>query len=679
MQCPLCKRDQVPRDADFCPYCSQRLYPMAGLDYTELVTERTQGFTGREWVFEAIDGWLADPDGARAFLLTGGPGTGKTATAAQLVRMVGGEVPAEPYPYLGAGSIQFFQFCQAFHNDTLDPLRFAKHLSLNLASVFPPFADALTQVGVRDPEIHIHQDVGAVATGGTVAGILGLELHLGNLSAQVAFDRVVAGPLKQIAQADAPGTILILLDALDEALTYPGETLVDLLAHVLDDPRDLPDQVRFLLTSRPDGRVTHPLGQPALDLIANAPADVDDVRAYAHRRLRALDEPRRSDLADRIAGAGQGNFLYARYVIDDLPAGLDEVEDPAGLPLPADLHDVYRQFLRRELGRSLDKWDDDYAPLLGALAVARGDGLTSAQLAGVTKQRRTKMRRLLRTCGQYLAGPKPDGPFRIYHQSFREFLLEDSRYRVFPQESNQDIADFYLKTWNKDRECDTYGLRHLPIHMVEVGYSDRLCALLLDFDWLQAKLETTDVTALIADSDLLPGDADARCVGEALRLSAHVLARDKAQLWSQLYGRLMGEASAPAAAWPDSARRASAAHPDGTFRHRQCGGGVRRRAPGHLRLMGPHPKGVGSFQDRPGARPGAAHPGGPPPRGHCGGRVRWWASCHLRLLGPHSQDLGSFQDRSGTRSGAAHPGGPQRRGQCGGGVRRRAAGHLRLG
>jgi WD40 repeat protein len=78
--------------------------------------------------------------------------------------------------------------------------------------------------------------------------------------------------------------------------------------------------------------------------------------------------------------------------------------------------------------------------------------------------------------------------------------------------------------------------------MVEEHDLERLRALLLDFDWLQAKLAGTDVTALIADTDLLPADGDARRVG-ALHLSARVLAGDKVQLWSQMYGRLMGEES----------------------------------------------------------------------------------------------------------------------------------------
>jgi DNA replication protein DnaC len=40
----------------------------------------TEGFTGREWVFEEIDRWLQQ-DNERFFILTGEPGVGKSAIA----------------------------------------------------------------------------------------------------------------------------------------------------------------------------------------------------------------------------------------------------------------------------------------------------------------------------------------------------------------------------------------------------------------------------------------------------------------------------------------------------------------------------------------------------------------------------------------------------------------------
>jgi hypothetical protein len=40
----------------------------------------TEGFTGREWVFEEIDRWLQQ-DNERFFILAGEPGVGKSAIA----------------------------------------------------------------------------------------------------------------------------------------------------------------------------------------------------------------------------------------------------------------------------------------------------------------------------------------------------------------------------------------------------------------------------------------------------------------------------------------------------------------------------------------------------------------------------------------------------------------------
>src|SRR6266571_2045515 len=56
------------------------------IDFTTYVDESTHNFTGREWVFKKIDAWLADPQAGRFFLLTGKPGSGKTAIAGRLSR-----------------------------------------------------------------------------------------------------------------------------------------------------------------------------------------------------------------------------------------------------------------------------------------------------------------------------------------------------------------------------------------------------------------------------------------------------------------------------------------------------------------------------------------------------------------------------------------------------------------
>lgn len=68
------------------------------LDFSAYIAERTQSFTGREWVFQRIDHWLRGTGNPRVFLLTGASGVGKTALAARLVEMSQGIVSADKYP-----------------------------------------------------------------------------------------------------------------------------------------------------------------------------------------------------------------------------------------------------------------------------------------------------------------------------------------------------------------------------------------------------------------------------------------------------------------------------------------------------------------------------------------------------------------------------------------------------
>ena len=63
---------------------SDRQVPI--LDFSAYVADRTLDFTGREWVLARIEAWLADLDGSCAFLLVGGPGTGKSAILARLAQ-----------------------------------------------------------------------------------------------------------------------------------------------------------------------------------------------------------------------------------------------------------------------------------------------------------------------------------------------------------------------------------------------------------------------------------------------------------------------------------------------------------------------------------------------------------------------------------------------------------------
>jgi WD40 repeat protein len=93
---------------------------------------------------------------------------------------------------------------------------------------------------------------------------------------------------------------------------------------------------------------------------------------------------------------------------------------------------------------------------------------------------------------------------------------------------------------------DGYYFENLVHHLAAAGLRDEVRAVLLDLRWLSAKLAATDVTALLADFELADEpDAAVRDVRDALRMSAHILAKHPGQLQAQLIGRLAGRAPEP--------------------------------------------------------------------------------------------------------------------------------------
>jgi WD40 repeat protein len=101
-------------------------------------------------------------------------------------------------------------------------------------------------------------------------------------------------------------------------------------------------------------------------------------------------------------------------------------------------------------------------------------------------------------------------------------------------------ADKYDDSWPSGPN-DGYYFRQLAYHLAGAERTEELQKLLLNFDWLQRKLTTTEVNSLINDYDYLSDDKDLTLVQATLRLSAHVLAREPSQLRERLWGHLQGQ------------------------------------------------------------------------------------------------------------------------------------------
>lgn len=511
------------------------LNPLLGRRSPELAGDLAL-FTGREWVFGAIEEWLGRSD-ASSFLLCGGPGTGKSAVAARLVQLARGEVDPRDVRFLCPGFLTYAHFCRALDPFSTDPLLFVRALSEQLTCLSPSYARALARLGETKYELTGSATAETAAAGSEVTG-LKATLEVGERSAVVEFGRNV--PLDALEEDGIEGPLVVLVDALDESLTFAGgrgETMVTLVRAILRT--ELPVPVRLILTSRDDRRILDELGEADLELERDAPGDADDVVRYASRRLAHVSDERRSTVAAEVARAGRGNFLYARYVLDELAKQPNL--DPQALDLPEGLEGHYRRFLERELARSDEEWRR-HRPLLGLIAAARGEGLTR-RLLRASGLERTDVEDVVRVLRQYLSGNLPDGPFRLYHQSFREFLVEDDVRSVDAANAERTLATFlfdeYGGEWEADRSYErAYALAHLPAHLVAAVASAelrrereelraRLGGLMGDFAFLEAKTAHLSVDALLSDLGearaALPADDGVRNLKRAVDRKAHVL------------------------------------------------------------------------------------------------------------------------------------------------------------
>jgi len=212
------------------------------------IAERATGFSGREWVLNEVAVWLKDgPE--RFLLMTGVPGCGKSTVAVWLagVGAAPEAVRADLESVRNAWSAAHFCVAED-RKGSLDPICFVRSIADQLSARFDAFAThAIRSLGTT---INVHQY--ARENWGNIVGVHIEKLDLDGVNATGVFNRGLRDPLNEWCKQNPQLRICILVDALDEALTFGHPNIVSLLAGANDFPRG----VRFLLSSRNEPKVT---------------------------------------------------------------------------------------------------------------------------------------------------------------------------------------------------------------------------------------------------------------------------------------------------------------------------------------------------------------------------------------------------------------------------------------
>lgn len=337
----------------------------------KLIEEKTEGFVGREFVFEAIEKFLtSQPNGY--FIIEGEPGIGKSAILAKYVQKTG---------------------CVAHFNVRSQGItsveRFLKNVCTQLISRYNLPYSSLPPDATRDGQIFAQL--------------------LGEVSAK----------LKKGER------LVIAIDALDE---------VDLTDHtganLLYLPGTLHKGLYFIMTQRP---ITLPLtvNTPPhrFDLMQHQEQSLQDILAYIQGEIKKSSQLKAwidekglmvEEFVTQLANKSENNFMYLKYVLPDIKNG--KYKDLSIESLPQGLQAYYENHWRH-MGMLTEPLPMHKVAIVYFLAELR-EPVSRRMLAELSGEKAVTVQQVLNEWKQFLREVQVDDETRysVYHQSFCDFL-----------------------------------------------------------------------------------------------------------------------------------------------------------------------------------------------------------------------------------------------------------------
>ncbi|MFJ8301102.1 caspase family protein [Streptomyces sp. NPDC094447] len=452
----------------------------------EYASELGDWFTGRRQALATLAGWLRDPvHDARARVVTGAPGSGKSAVLGRLLALARPDHPEEP------------------------------------AHLLPP-PDVVTV------SVHAH---------GTT-----LEKLTARLAASLDVDADSPPQLlARLAEYEGPRWT-VLIDALEEAGTGVGGREPQRIARELLRPMSVLHNVRLLIGTR---RTMIPeLGRAVeiIDLDTDAYTGRDDIEQYARRTLAGmpggLTTTDREAVAAAVARRAGRSFLVARMTVRAL-LHEDLAPDPS--------QPGWEEELPSEVGQAFDAYLARYGEdegrvrrLLRPLAYAEGAGLPWDSLwaplaTALSGERCTNddVDWLWRQAGAYVVEVQVDedrSVFRLYHEALAEHLRDPRRSREDHRRMTAAlIASVPVRA---DGDGPDWERAHLYVHAHLAGHAaaSRDLERLVEDPWFLVHAEPDGLLAAMTDVR----DAHAQRVRTMYRTSAHLYqqlpARERAQV-----------------------------------------------------------------------------------------------------------------------------------------------------
>jgi tetratricopeptide (TPR) repeat protein len=379
------------------------------------IVEKTQGFSGRKWLFEEAGRWLEEST-SRMFWLKAGPGIGKSSFAAQLTHQARSAV------------VGFFMCDFQGKKDPEESAREAVcTLTFQLASRLPDYRVKL---------------------------LYGLKLNKDNIVKRTAdelFEYLITEPLNRVGKIPENTRFCLVVDGLDEAgRAEVGNSLADLLAKHAER---LPEWLGVLVTSRPEPyleQALKPLSSMVID--GQSTQNRQDLADWIDARLpKSLEGEERQRVIDAVIDKSGGTFLYLSLVEKDKTLDLTKPDS-----LPDQLDGIFKQNFNRYFPNP-EQYGEKIEPFLRLMAASPGPlpAQMGAEILGWAQRRVTID--VIEPMGSLLQ--EDDDGLKFFHPSLVDWLqnrkrsgrycLEESGARLLSEFIWQQLERLEATQWTK--------------------------------------------------------------------------------------------------------------------------------------------------------------------------------------------------------------------------------------
>jgi len=364
-----------------------------------IIQDRIKDFTGRKFVFEAINEFLRT-NRKGYFVLEAEPGVGKSAIMAACVVMLK-------------------RRCITHFNSQPDGIVSAETFLENACT------QLIEGFGLKDKYPRLPENA------------LKNNNFLGDLLKEVS------------AKSSRDKKIIFVVDALDE-VDWKAQTSGSNVSYL---PNDLPDNVYFLVSKRPEFLPMPTANKTVFDLMQYGGESLEDVKAYLAKRTERSEliqdwikgrNLQREQFVTAVAEKSEKKFIYLRYVLDEIEGGT--YNDVNLNDLPAGLEEYYQKHWAQMMGREDDPLLELKVRIIYFLSQAE-EPVSGRWLAKSAREKNViKVQQVLGKWNSFLRQEKvgKETRYTIYHNSFRQFLEADETVQsagLTLDDINDDIID----------------------------------------------------------------------------------------------------------------------------------------------------------------------------------------------------------------------------------------------